>query len=658
MNLLKKCLLLLACSPALPVSLPAQYLKFSWSEQPALHTISNKEFQKASAINILDDEQYEIVPVKNEAPITRTRVHRIIRINDEKGLESFNKFKVAFSEKRPLKQIKARTITSKGEVIELTANQFKETKEEDGTMTKLFALEGVDVGSEVEYMYEQDGDVLTAGFDYMQASIPMVLSRIEIIAPPHLVYEMKGYNNVKTQSDTVIGDYRCVWAVTENLPGLEEEEYGSYLNHLARVEYVLAYNMDTRGRGIRLYPWEKVAENLYAASNQYNESQLKDGRKWLNDQKDFKPLSDPEDKIRWIEQYIKTNIQQEKYLPVDNADALSFILKNKVTTEQGIRNFFYWLLRSAGIDFSIGYTTNRFERPLDFSFPNYENLKECILYFPQSKKYLAPNEPYFRYPWIPSTWCGNTALMTGIVKMGDVVKARPEKVVLPETKAEENFHNHDIRLSFNTGMDSAIIKLTNTFGGYNALNFVPVFSLLEGEKRDEAAREILRLGEKEEKFGAITYANNDFISFAAGKPLTVSAVLYATNLLERAGPKYIVKIGELIGRQAELYEEKPRQFDIDIPNPHHYIRKIHMDIPQGFTVRNTEKLKMNVVTAFEGKEICLFTSDFTMNDQSLDITVYEVYHQSHTPIAAFPDYKKVINAAADFNKIALVLEKK
>ena len=42
----------------------------------------------------------------------------------------------------------------------------------------------------------------------------------------------------------------------------------------------------------------------------------------------------------------------------------------------------------------------------------------------------------------------------------------------------------------------------------------------------------------------------------------------------------------------------------------------------------------------------------------LDIEVTETYHEILYPLSQFETFKKVINAAADFNKVVLVLEKK
>ena len=121
--------------------------------------------------------------------------------------------------------------------------------------------------------------------------------------------------------------------------------------------------------------------------------------------------------------------------------------------------------------------------------------------------------------------------------------------------------------------------------------------------------------------------------------------------------KYLFKIGELIGRQAEMYQEKPRKFDLEIPNPHQYTRTIQVEIPAGYKVSNLDKLNMSFIAMNNGKESCKFVSSYSLEGNILKVNCFEVYHENYTPMAAYPEYVKVINAAADFNKIVLVLEK-
>ena len=58
-----------------------------------------------------------------------------------------------------------------------------------------------------------------------------------------------------------------------------------------------------------------------------------------------------------------------------------------------------------------------------------------------------------------------------------------------------------------------------------------------------------------------------------------------------------------------------------------------------------------------------FSSDYTLktdkkNGDKLVVTITEFYSQIHFPTADYERYREVVNSAADFNKVSLVLAKK
>ena len=52
-----------------------------------------------------------------------------------------------------------------------------------------------------------------------------------------------------------------------------------------------------------------------------------------------------------------------------------------------------------------------------------------------------------------------------------------------------------------------------------------------------------------------------------------------------------------------------------------------------------------------------FISTYTLNDAELLINIHEFYKEIYYPVDTFEEFRKVINASADFNKVVLVLEK-
>jgi hypothetical protein len=107
-----------------------------------------------------------------------------------------------------------------------------------------------------------------------------------------------------------------------------------------------------------------------------------------------------------------------------------------------------------------------------------------------------------------------------------------------------------------------------------------------------------------------------------------------------------------------MYREESRMTPIENDYNRGYERSIEVKIPAGYQVRNADDLNISVVYKDGDKEPYLFVSSYTLNGSVLKITVKEYYKEIYAPIERYEDYRKVINAAADFNKVTLVLEKK
>jgi hypothetical protein len=107
-----------------------------------------------------------------------------------------------------------------------------------------------------------------------------------------------------------------------------------------------------------------------------------------------------------------------------------------------------------------------------------------------------------------------------------------------------------------------------------------------------------------------------------------------------------------------MYQEKPRQLPITLQYPHALDRDITFIIPNGYQVKNLNELEMNITDKNAGKETMGFISAYTLKGNELKIKLHEFYKATDYPISMLENFKKVINASADFNKIVLILEKK
>lgn len=128
-----------------------------------------------------------------------TTEHRIVRVNTADGIEQYNKLAVPVLPGGATVAVRARTISPRGEVVEVQPESMKELKNEEGAGGyRIFALDGVETGSEIEYYYTRERRMQHFGREIMQAGTPEHDVTVEIISPEQLTFEAKVYNSDST----------------------------------------------------------------------------------------------------------------------------------------------------------------------------------------------------------------------------------------------------------------------------------------------------------------------------------------------------------------------------------------------------------------------------------------------------------------------------
>ena len=147
------------------------------------------------------------------------------------------------------------------------------------------------------------------------------------------------------------------------------------------------------------------------------------------------------------------------------------------------------------------------------------------------------------------------------------------------------------------------------------------------------------------------------INDVLNKPLVVESVIETPQLIENAGNKYLFKVGEMIGPQEELYQEKTRQSDGEIEYAHSFTRTLEIKIPKGYTIKNLDNINIEKKYMVGGVALSSFVSSYKLEGDVLKIKVYEDYETLVYPKENFEQFRSVINASADFNKVVLIFEK-
>ena len=634
------------------IATPLYAQNYDWEATPQLHPI-DEAFANEPAVMITDRRLVAYAGNdKNELGVYNIQ-HRIVRVNNQKGVEMYNKIYVPLSYDAELEEIKARVITPGGKVINLPADKILDA-EEEGRQYKKFALEGVEKGSEVEYIVRQQKPLGFFGLEVFQnTSTPVQQAVLVLSVPEHLKFTVKGYQGMEASPDTVMDGQRVTYVIGKNLPALEPEKYAETGPYAANAQYKLSYNLDKDPKA-RLFSWNQLAENVWSGYEPTlpEKKAIASFVKTLN----LPKAGGAEAVVIALEDYLKTNISVNEEAIGEEADQIEAMIKNRIASQSGFTRLFGLCLQELGIAYHIVFPSKRNEIPLDEELENYRLLDESLFYFPATKQFLEPLNLGMRYPYVQPYWAATKGVFLIPATAGGKPEARFSQI--PMQRYDLSMHNIEARLRFNKTLDSVYLQAKQIFGGYSASLYRPAFHFLPQDRQEEFTRDLLQSVGKTKEIRSVKTQNIKMTDGAANKPLIIAGDMVSADLLEQAGNKILLKIGDVIGPQEEMYQEKDRKLPLTIQYPHVLDRLIEVELPLGYTIKNPNDLVINITGKETGEDNMGFISNYKLEGRKLTITIHEYYKDADYPLSRLDNFTRIINAAADFNKVVLVLEKK
>ncbi len=654
--MIRTCTLLFA-NLILCVTTFAQDLEFkgyTWDSTGTLHTLAPEDSELGEVV-IMDKNALEYAYDDYGNLYEYELVHKIIKVNTNDAIERNNRVYLPLYKVENILINRARVITSSGKVKELDESNIKEAVDEEMRFSfKYYAIEGIDAGSEIEYIYLLKSNASTSGrVKTFQDETEKRNVSFEIISPSNLEFAAKSYNGFPEMTeDTSFASKKknCIRAEIEKIEGIEDEDFANYEANMMSVAYKLSKN-DYRGDR-ELTTYDGIAGRIYQTLvDELDKKEKKTIKKLI---KSWDLPTKEEDKIRAIEDSVKANY------PVSNArlegmDDIATILERKQGNESGVSKLFIAIFNYLEIDFQIVMTSNRFKTKFDKDFASYIPIDEVVFYFPGIDKYMAPGAALSRLGIIPAQWTHNYGLFVSTVQISDYKAATGKVKFIPALGAQLTRDVMDIKMDFGDFTNSKL-HLKTEKSGYYAQNYQVYYDFISEEQAEKLNEQIISYVSNDAELFELKVENTGLGNFAK-KPLVHTAVFDGSQFISKAGPNYLFKIGDVIGPQAEMYQDKERKLPVENDFNRAYKRTIKFDIPEGYSVKNLDDLKMSIYHEEEGKKTCAFISEYSVDGSSVTVEVNEWYEKIEYPISDFEAYRKVINAAADFNKIVLVLQK-
>ncbi|CAM3313513.1 DUF3857 domain-containing protein [Aequorivita lipolytica] len=647
------CWALLFIAPLLLAQENPFYKNYSWEENP---DFSVKASDSTSIIGLKDKIISEFI-FEGEDFLEYFLEHKAVWLNSDERIEEYNKIYLPYDNNSELLVNKARVIKPNGEILELDDSKILTAEnEETQRVYKFFAFEGIEKGSIIEYYYlvkrvpEYSGKRLTFQTSYDKKDVSF-----DLYSPSNLVFQFKSFNDLPEITRNTLSEKKLHWTMrAAEIPGLEEESQAAYKASSAFVIYKLDQNLSNNTKDITSY--SKVSQNLY---NFYYGEIDKRAQKKLNkflDEAGVKPGTDTDEILRTLESYIKTNVYLGKGENVGSD--LESVLNQKVASSKGLMKLFISLFNTLDIKHEIILTSDRQDLKFDPEFEANTFLNEYLFYFPKTDKYMAPTEFDSRYGFPPAYLTDTYGLHIKEVALGDFKSATGKIEYINPVPAEETVDKMIIDVNFDPeDLTVTTIKLDRTLSGYYAMYMQPFMNIIPEENKTELLEDFAKRLDESAAIKSKEMNNADPALFGI-KPLQFVIDFESEAFVEKAGNRYLFKVGDLIGRQIQMYQENERKLPLEDEFTRTYYRTINVKIPEGYRVANAEDININHSFSKDGKEVLMFKSFYEMDGDTLKITADEFYKINKISKEFFEDYRTVVNSAADFNKVTLVLEPK
>lgn len=655
---------LIHCASAQKITDNIEYKDYAWEDSTTIsvtpydslydvvfvkdHTI--KEWRKS---DIFKGERFNFSTM-----FLFTTIHIRIKLNNDRGVDDYNKMYLPVLSNEEIFEINARAINPDGTVVNFNDSNIRGIDDLEGYGPyKIFAFEGVQVGSELEYFYT----IKSVESDYygtvnVQKEIPILDYKFQIISSNDYVFVSKSYNGLDSlKADSITSEKHGLSVQGLEVEAFEIESFSLDEGLKQRIEYKLE---TTEIDGDKVYSWQDAAD--WYARTIYNRPD-KAHVKWEN--KAIKKLLKSVDltkglsnleKIVKIENYVKVEIQLEQYSNVFYAHDI--VAKKEYSKLSSVR-LFALILKNLGIEHEIVITSNRYKKVFDGELESYSYLNHLLLYLPAEKVFLSPSSETHRIGIVPFGLTNHKGLFIKTIMVGNYVSAFPDVKFIPSGSSALHTDNLDISVKLTNELKDVKATIVRSTTGHCSTSIQPYLPYLSDKQKDNVLKEFFLSIAQNTEVDNVTTENEVISDINKDKPFKVTATVTLNSLLEKAGEKYIFHLGDLIGPQSELYQNKKRKYHISNSYNRQYTRGIEFEIPEGYQVLNAEDFLVNDTLVVDSQKIAQFTSSYELKKGSLHIHIDEYYNQIDIDKKHYPVYRQVINAAADFNKKVLILKR-
>ena len=529
---------------------------------------------------------------------------------------------------------------------------FNQMKEMINTSTSTenynyYKIPGINEQDIVEIIYTVKKDFNFNGNKIIEESYPILSSKF-ILIENDFKSNIKIYNSYSSSViDTLFDGKKSKLINFKNLDATSDEQYSTPIANKIKVAYQCYENRDDISQ---TEYWNNLVQNVRELFFPISINPIAD--ELFNELKS-KKISIPFNEIsvaNAIDEYVKDNftISDDENSKLND---IEYILKNKISNDFSIIQVYSNLLKAAKIDYEVAISCNRYFLKFDPELFDPNQLREFIIYLPNSEKYISPNRIEYRVSEAPDDLIGN---------YGVFIDSNLDYYFSQITPSDESFSQikKKIEVFIPKNLKKLKIKENRSFSGYWAIMNRNYVSFSENEETDFLVDYFTISGLNNKKVTNYAIDNFEISDNANNTPLTIKSTISTNDLVEQKNGLIYLNIGKVIGLQSNLFNADKRINEIEINFPNSYEYLIEVNIPKGYRIYDISELnKLKEYISVDGNISAKFNSSVSQSQDKLYINVNELYKELKYEKSRYQEFRQVINAAASFYESSIVLKK-
>ncbi len=624
----------------------SQYYKdYNWEKEPNIVDIAVDNINDSS-VGIFEKTIVEFISGKFSNTIIKYETHHYqIKVLNDKDISRHSNIIIPMDEVINLVYIKVRIVNENGELSEFDSKTISELDDfESSENFKTFHLAGVKNNSTIEVLYTLEKQYNIHGNKILQKSYSIKKSEFLLIPGPTEGI-IKTYGVDSKVKDTLIKTHPIKFIEINDIHSIIDEEYATAIANRQRLSFQCPLPDDNMNQEDY---WENIVSNISPIMFPKNiHPKIFETSSELI-QKNEKNVYNIANKI---DDYIKNHftISENNNASLNNID---YILTNKISNDFSIIQVYTQLLTAAGVNYEIVITANRYYNRFDPEFFDPNMLREFLIYFPEEKKYIAPNRLEYRIGEAPFDLLGNYGIYI------DRLLNFYFSEIIQSDKSYSRI-KRNITLDFERKFKKVIIDEYQEYSGHWATNNRSMLNFSDEKGLANFEDYLTATGIANKKVLNYDIINRELFQKNYNTPFIVNSKISTESLTTKIENEYIVKIGNVIGMQSQLYEEIDRFHPIEITYPNQYDYRIVVKIPKGYIIEGLEGLIFNKnYISLMGNIICKFESNYEINDNELVISIQEFYKNLRYQKNRYNEFRDVINSASDFHNTSIKFIKK